>query len=241
MRKVLTSLAFVVVAASSGLAAGGPPTVEFSGYTWQVRDYGGGPGPNSWSASNVFIDEDGLHLRISQVDGAWSAAEVIMTAPLGFGTYSFDVAGQPDRLDKNVVLGLFSYPGSPDIGPDGTNEIDIEFAQWGKGKTKSRLHWTAHAPLAGVKVAQQSQVATIGEEGSSHSYHWSADALTFSWINSGSSGKPKAWTYAPKSAARHVPQQPLVVHINLWLFGGKPPSDGKPVEVVIRSFRFTPD
>ena len=48
------------------------------------------------------------------------------------------------------------------------------------------------------------------------------------------------WTYAPKNAARDVPQSPLVVHMNLWLTEGRAPSDGKPIEVVIRDFRFTP-
>ena len=35
-----------------------------------------------------------------------------------------------DEFDPNVVLGLLNYPTS-DVGPDRTNEIDIEFAQWG--------------------------------------------------------------------------------------------------------------
>ena len=50
---------------------------------------------------------------------------------LGFGRYQFQVIGRIDQLDPNVVLGLFKYP-TPDVGPDGTNEIDIEFAQWGR-------------------------------------------------------------------------------------------------------------
>ena len=50
---------------------------------------------------------------------------------LGFGRYQFWTVGRVDRLDPNVVLGLFNYP-TPDVGPDGTNEIDIEFAKWGK-------------------------------------------------------------------------------------------------------------
>jgi hypothetical protein len=29
--------------------------------------------------------------------------------------------------------------------------------------------------------------------------------------------------------------------MNLWLFKGRPPTDGQPVEIVIRSFQFTPD
>jgi hypothetical protein len=32
----------------------------------------------------------------------------------------------------------------------------------------------------------------------------------------------------------------MPVHINLWCFQGRPPTDGEPVEVVIRAFTFTP-
>ena len=57
--------------------------------------------------------------------------EVLTKDRSGFGRYQFWVVGRVDRLDPNVVFGLFNYP-TPDIGPDGTNEIDIEFAKWGK-------------------------------------------------------------------------------------------------------------
>jgi hypothetical protein len=32
--------------------------------------------------------------------------------------------------------------------------------------------------------------------------------------------------FAPKNYARRVPQTPLPVHMNFWLFEGKPPADG---------------
>jgi hypothetical protein len=31
-----------------------------------------------------------------------------------------------------------------------------------------------------------------------------------------------------------------LVHLNLWLFQGRPPKDGKVVEVVVRAFGFVP-
>jgi hypothetical protein len=33
----------------------------------------------------------------------------------------------------------------------------------------------------------------------------------------------------------------MPVHINLWLFQGRPPKDGQEVEVIIRGFKYTPD
>jgi hypothetical protein len=33
-----------------------------------------------------------------------------------------------------------------------------------------------------------------------------------------------------------IPQQPMTIRMNLWLVNGNPPTDGQPVEVVIRDF-----
>jgi hypothetical protein len=111
----------------------GERTIQFSGYEWIVRDHGSdlsGPGPNLWDGSNVWVDESGdLHLKLTHTEDGWHSAEVTMTQRLGFGRYQFQVIGPIDQLDPNVVLGLFNYP-TEEVGPDGTNEIDIEFAHW---------------------------------------------------------------------------------------------------------------
>ena len=105
--------------------------IEFGGYTWAVRSGRGGPGPNAWEENNAWLDTaTNLHLKISQRDGKWSCAEVTMQRRLGFGRYQFQTTGRLDRFDDNVVLGFFNYP-TGDVGPDGTHEIDIEFARWG--------------------------------------------------------------------------------------------------------------
>ena len=59
------------------------------------------------------------------------------------------VTGRPDQFDRNIILGLFNYPNSPSIGPDGTNEIDIEFAQWGDPNNPNRLNWVVYPPALG--------------------------------------------------------------------------------------------
>jgi len=111
--------------------------IEFGGYTWAVRSGRGGPGPNVWDENNVWMDTStNLHLKISQRDGKWSCAEVTMKKRLGFGRYQFQTTGRLDRVDDNVVLGLFNYP-TGDVGQDGTHEIDIEFARWGMSVTRT--------------------------------------------------------------------------------------------------------
>lgn len=109
-------------------------TIEFSGYQWDVRpsEESGGPGPNSWDENNVSVDSQGfLHLKLTERNGKWYCSELSTQEALGFGRYQFSVLGRVDLLDPNLVLGLFNYP-EPNVGVDGTNEIDIEFAQWGE-------------------------------------------------------------------------------------------------------------
>jgi len=228
------------------LLAGAPAlakTVDFAGYTWEVREGGGGPGPNHWSADNVRVAADGLHLRIAVAAGQWSCAEVTLTRPLGFGTYEFELAGRPDRFDRNVVLGLFDYP-TPDIGPDGTNEIDIEFAQWGDAGNDRRLNWTVYPPSLGPAPTHRERPLALAGDASTHRFEWTSGGVKFAsydgWRDAGGLSLLSKWNDAPARPRHRIPQQPLPVHMNLWLFGGHAPVDGQEVEVVIRSFSFAP-
>ncbi len=50
-----------------------------------------------------------------------------------------------------------------------------------------------------------------------------------------------SWIYSPDEPARRISQQPMPIHINLWLFKGTAPKNGQEVEVIIHRFKFTPD
>jgi hypothetical protein len=234
----LAALALVLATAPAAAK-----TVDFAGYTWEVREGGGGPGPNHWSADNVRVAADGLHLRIAAAAGQWSCAEVTMTRSLGFGTFVFELAGRPDRFDRNIVLGLFDYP-TADIGPDGTNEIDIEFAQWGDAGNDRRLNWTVYPPSLGPPPTHHEVPLALAGEASTHRFDWTSGGVKFAsfdgWKDSGGLSPIAKWNDAPARPRHHIPRQPLPVHLNLWLFQGEAPVDGREVEVVIRSFSFTP-
>jgi hypothetical protein len=133
---VLSLCALLLLFGFCGLASA--KTLQFSGYTWEVRSGGGNPGPcEDWKEGNAWTDENGfLHLKISKGNGMWHCAEVSTLESFDFGRYQFWVIGQIDTLDPNVVLGLFSYQ-----GPPGTNEIDIEMARWGDPNNPN-LHYT---------------------------------------------------------------------------------------------------
>lgn len=108
-------------------------TLSFSGYEWKVKASRRpvGPGPNFFSDSlnNVWVDAQGsLHLRITHRKNRWYCAEVISQQSFGYGTYRFYLDTRVDKLDPNIVLGLFTWSDDPEFDH---REIDIECARWG--------------------------------------------------------------------------------------------------------------
>src|ERR1035437_4288436 len=51
----------------------------------------------------------------------------------------------------------------------------------------------------------------------------------------------KAWVYSPQEASQYISQEPMPVHINLWLFKGLAPKNGQEFEVIIHDFKFKPE
>lgn len=216
--------------------------LSFSGYTWRVRSGYGGPGPNNWNAANVRLDKNGyMHLKISKAGGQWRCAEVETTQHLGFGRYQFQVIGALDRLDRNVVLGLFNYP-TPDIGVDASNEIDIEFAKWGNPDYPPG-NYTVWAAEANLKPRHYAFDFNLPAAASTHRFTWSKESVYFQSLSGyrNNSAELAHWTFHPKAYEQRIPQNPLPVHINLWLYQGHEPTDNRPVEIVIKRFTFIPE
>ncbi len=217
--------------------------IEFGGYTWSVRSGRGGPGPNAWDEDNVWLDSaTHLHLKIAHREGQWSCAEVTLPKRLGFGRYQFQTRGRLDRFDANVVLGLFNYP-TGDVGPDATHEIDIEFARWGDAQNPMG-NFTVWPVEKALKQVTKSFPFILTSEDSTHRFTWSRGRIVFQSLNGHRDDEAEVlsqWIYSPPEPSRFISQQPMPVHINLWLFRGMAPTDGKEVEVVIRDFRFTPE
>jgi len=217
--------------------------IQFGGYTWTVRSGQGGPGPNAWDDSNVWLDSStNLHLKISQRDGKWSCAEITMRQRLGFGGYQFQLMGRIDRFDDNVVLGLFNYP-TGDVGPDATHEIDIEFARWGDAKNPMG-NYTVWPVEKTLKQVSKPFPFILINDSSTHRFTWSSNHVQFRSMRGhreDGGEELSHWVYSPTESSRHISQQPMPVHINLWLFKGRPPKDGQEVEVIIQGFKFTPE
>jgi hypothetical protein len=165
-----------------------------------------------------------------------------MKKRLGFGRYQFQTTGRLDRLDDNVVLGLFNYP-TGDLGADGTHEIDIEFARWG-GSKNPMGNFTVWPVEKGRKQTTRSFSFSITEDQMTHRFTWSCSRVLFQSLKGHQEDDHEElsrWVYSPQEPSRSISQQAMPVHINLWLFKGRPPKDRQEVEVVIRDFKFAPE
>ena len=163
------------------------------------------------------------------------------TRRLGFGQYQFEVLGRLDRLDKNVVLGLFNYP-PQDIGTDGTQEIDIEFAHW--GKTNAPVgNYTVWPAKKGIKHTSHAFGFTQRGEATTQRFTWSNQRILFQSLHGHRDDDREEfarWSFQPPDYPDRIGQKPMPAFINLWLFRAQAPSNGKEVEIIIKSFKFTP-
>ena len=233
-----------VIAAALWLEAGADAaTLAWKGHTWQLTS-GGMAGVCQGDPKNVTVDANGyLHLKISDGTSGWTASELFTTDRLGFGTYQWQVDGPIDSYDKNVVLGLFPYGPAAGIGADGTNEIDIEYSRWGQASGPNG-DWTDY-PASGTTIGELSYTFSLAPATLSTSrFVWSATSIASALLSGlqpvdETTGLIKSWTYAPANPTINVPQQALPLGMNLWCFDS-PPSDGNPVEIVIRDFIFVP-
>ena len=223
--------------AGSSLAAGKPgypDRVLWGGISWQVKTSNAavGPGPNIFSRTNVsVVAGDKLHLQIQKdSSGRWTTAEIIGPTSYGYGTYTFTVGSPVNALDRNVVLGLFTWS---DRAPYAHREIDFEAARWGNAADPTNAQFVVQPyDLANhlVRFDVSNAVRTRQQ------FTWRAGQVTFvsTRLDTGAS---QTFTYTGADVPKPGDER---VHLNLWLFGGAAPSNGAPVDVVIESFQFVP-
>ena len=214
-------------------------TIAWQGYNWTLKSGSGlGPGPNNWNPTNCFVDANGyLHLLITADPGSpngWDCAELYTTNSLGFGTYQWQVESSLDSFDPWVVLGLFPY-----LGPDGNNEIDIEYSRWGNA-TGSNGWWTVY-PDSGTTIGQKIYDFSLTGTYTTSRFTWSSSGIQY-WLMGGfqsigtTNNVIENWDYTPTKPSRNIPQTAMPLHINLRLDKGHAPTNGLPVEVIIHSF-----
>jgi hypothetical protein len=215
-------------------------SIRFSGLTWFVKGSLGkiGPGPNYWSPKNVWVDSIGnLHLKLDEnkITGQWECAEIISKLSLEYGTYQFWVEGQIDQLDKNVVLGFFNYSGN-----DGYDEMDIEFARWGSNTAPNLYYsvWPAYNSTSKIWTASHNFYLT--SKYTTQRFIRTSVSVKFQSLtgfNNDNSNEYFTQTYSNNQAISKIP---MAIHINLWLYKGKTPSNKKEIEIIIHAFKYFP-
>ena len=219
-----------------------PKTISFSGYEWWIKASVDpvGPGPNYFSDSteNVWVDgKDQLHLKITQRNGKWYCPEVICKNSFGYGKYVFYVIGRIGQLDKNVVLGLFTWDDAPE---ESHREIDIEFSRWGVESDTDAQYVVQPWDQSGNRYRWYMPEVL---DSSTHSFVWKPDSIYFLSMEGHQPVPPfdsviYSWVYKGSSIPTHGNEND---RINLWLFNGSPPTDTNRLEVVISKFEYSPD
>jgi hypothetical protein len=213
-------------------------TIQFNGYTWNVKN--GplfGPGPNLWSRNNVWVDTNGfLHLKITKdsVTGKWFCAEVSTQQTFGFGKWQFWIEGRIDRLDKNVVLGLFNYSGI-----DGFDEMDIEWARWGD-KSYPNCNYTVWPAENGFKNFSYVKDVVLTGKNTTQRFTRTGSSVSFQSLQGfTNTDKQQLVSAICTSPPNSVSTLAMPAYINLWLMNGLPPANGKEVEIIVHKFSYT--
>jgi hypothetical protein len=252
-------------AAGAGEPAG-RTTVEFprgTGHRWMVNGAGRvdqrrGPGNNYWSNAPdmVWVDEKGLHLKIVKRGDQWRCSALGLPEGLGYGKYIFSLATRVDRLDRNVVIGLFTF-NNETFKTDANGELDVEITSWGKDTPHPMIDYTVQ-PARDGHFERGHQVDPTSAERTTHVIEWTPRYVEFhSYEGDGETGKEighfRFDDTNPPSRIRNpvtgeesdpvvVPNPHNKAHaaINLWLVKGQPPTNAEEIEIVVSDFRFVP-
>ena len=228
---------FATVSAAASSPWRDPPTVEFSGYHWQVKEGYGAPGQNRWSKENVRVDAEGqLHLRLNSRAGGWYCAEIRSLEWFGYGSFIFHLIANPAQLDPQVVLGMFLY------NETSQNELDVEISRWGKDAGPN-LHYSLHNRNGPVMVEDFLLNLSEGDF-STHRIDWLSDRIVYS-SQYGHRQDTRGVIFqkivaASESEDTFLPNGRMRVHLNLWLFRGNASDPDGDVEVILRRFIYLP-
>jgi endo-1,3-1,4-beta-glycanase ExoK len=235
--------------------------LKWKGQNWHLTDGKANPGNNYWNNKGAWIDKQNrLHLTIVNNESTWKCTEVKSQNKYLYGTFTWTVASPVYTIDKNSVIGLFTYHND-------SQELDVEVSRWGKtswsnfwyfaqsskiegnnlgymipssmevfiwSKTSERNLWYSVQPskIEGNSLGYMIPFTIMGTN-TTYRIEWKPTYVRFTSMQE--SGEVIAdFNYTNISG---IPQQPERVIMNLWLLA--PPSDGKNIELIISNFTVT--
>ena len=219
-------------------------TINFAGYTWQVKSSTSpvGPGPNYFSddTAKVWLDTDGVHLTISTANGHWQCTEILLQNSLGYGYYIFQTHGRLDILDKNMVAGFFTYDNS---APPYYRELDFESSRWGNASDTTNSQYVVQPSGSGLRVRYTANLTSLDQD-LTMLMIWSAGTVKFYTYH----GKQTLGSLVPSdliaswtNTSGYVPTPGNeTFRVNFWLYQGNAPSSGQGDEIVVTDFKYYP-
>jgi hypothetical protein len=222
------------------------PRLTFANCDWMVKRVNDliSPGPNYFTDNpeNLWLDEAGrLHLKLTQRGVRWYCGEVIAERTLGCGRYALTISSGLQGMDRNAVLGFFTWD---DSAPDRNyREMDIEMSRWADATLPNARFMVQ--PWYRDGNMHQFELDPGGDPNgvTTHEMLWEPNQVRFRSYNGPFVISPPAdssitsWSY-------NGPDLPAPgrenLHISLWLMAHMPPSDGRPVEVAIGSVTYLP-
>jgi hypothetical protein len=206
--------------------------INFSNYEWLVKRSikKTTPGLNYfyYDENSVFVDNQGLHLKILNRENKWYSSEVVLSKSLGYGKYSFDIHTNLKDFHKNLVLGLFTYDLTLSKDPNYFHrEIDFEISQWGSDKNNNSQFTIQNSrftkPIESFNLYNNDLVV---------SFDWQEKFINFSVkLNDGT--LLKNWLYTGNKIPTPGNER---ARINLWIY--KNSKDLKETEIIIKKFEF---
>jgi hypothetical protein len=223
-----------------------PRFLSFAGRNWKVKmsDFPAGPGPNYFSddVKDVWVDDEGLHLTVSNLDGRWYCTEVILQESFGYGTYVFQLRGRVDLLDPNMVIGLFTWDNeAPELA---YRELDIEFTRWGNSDDLTNAQYVVQ-PWNRRMLHRFTVNQSHTEQDLTCYLIWHPTNIKFQTYHGQHLGSnpPKesliqAWSYSGVEVPEPGKEN---VRFNFWLHEGQEPTNKQRGEFVITGFDHSPD
>jgi hypothetical protein len=209
-----------------------PPTLQFSGYQWEVRQTASSQdgGKHLNVPAGAWTDENGfLHLRVSKQEEHWVSAEVKLSRSLGFGSYRF-VVHELSHLDPAAVFALFTWD---ELGPP--REMDIEISRWGEPQDKNAQYVVQPYIVPANTVRFDAPAGPL-----TYWMDWEPGRVSFKTIRGSGSNNPSdvvaqhVFTSGVPSAGSER------IHMNLYSYGNKRHPLQHEFEVVIEKFEFLP-
>jgi hypothetical protein len=232
-------------------------TLSFAGHAWAVKQapLPVGPGGNRFSdrSEDVFVDGDGLHLRVDFHDGFWWSVEVILLDHLGYGTWAVQTDSRLDVLDPDLTFAIFlwdAYGDDEAVPGSGNREIDFEDSRWGDPFDPTNAQWVVQPWTLSGNLGRYTLPDLSADPALTRFFSWVPGGVQFTALTGhhdpccfpGSALVGHALYLEDASLSHFVPSEGRErLRLSLWINGGGQPAGSQPVEVVIRDVVYLPE